>query len=193
MPRSESQNTPSNGLIAAPVEMPENVAIRAESLGKCYRLFSCTRQRLLHAVTGRWREVGEAFWAARDVSFEIQRGESVAFVGPNGSGKSTVLGMIAGTITPTEGELRSWSCCGVVALGAGFDNEFTGRENAYMNGAILGLTREEMDERFDDIEAFADIGTFMDQPVRRTRRACARLAFSVATSVSPDVLIVDER
>lgn len=194
MPRSESQNTPNNGLIASPVEMPENVAIRAESLGKCYRLFSCTRQRLLHAVTGRWREVGEAFWAARDVSFEIQRGESVAFVGPNGSGKSTVLGMIAGTITPTEGRVAvRGRVAALLQLGAGFDNEFTGRENAYMNGAILGLTREEMDERFDDIEAFADIGTFMDQPVRTYSSGMrARLAFSVATSVSPDVLIVDE-
>jgi len=203
MPHSDQLAATSTALEQLPVQttaidavgnFPDNLAIRAESLGKCYRLFESSRQRLLHAVAGRWRNVGEAFWAARDVSFDIQRGESVAFVGPNGSGKSTVLGMIAGTITPTEGRVAvRGRVAALLQLGAGFDNEFTGRENAYMNGAILGLTRDEMDQRFDDIAAFADIGTFMEQPVRTYSSGMrARLAFSVATSVNPDVLIVDE-
>ncbi len=134
------------------------------------------------------------FYALRDVSFEVARGEAVGIIGRNGSGKSTLLQIIAGTMQPTTGTVRvSGRVAALLELGAGFNPDFTGRENVFLNGSILGLTKREIEERFDDIAAFADIGDFIDQPVKTYSSGMGlRLAFAVQTAVNPEVLIVDE-
>ena len=134
------------------------------------------------------------FWALKDVSFEIKKGETVGIIGRNGSGKSTLLQMICGTLNPTSGSIQTHGrIAALLELGSGFNPEFTGRENVYMNAAVLGLSQKEVDSRFDDIAAFADIGQFMDQPVKTYSSGMAvRLAFSVAINVDPEILVVDE-
>ncbi len=134
------------------------------------------------------------FCALRDVSFEIRRGESVAIIGRNGSGKSTLLQIIAGTLTPTQGEVSVNGCvAALLELGSGFNAEFTGRENVYLNGSLLGMTKRQIEERFDEIAAFADIGEFLDQPVKTySSGMMVRLAFAVQTVIEPDILIIDE-
>lgn len=179
----------------APTAAPEAPAIRCRNLGKRYHIYARPQDRLKQALL-RWtgKRYYHDFWAVRGVSFDVARGESVGIIGRNGSGKSTLLQMITGTLTPTEG---SASVRGRVAalleLGSGFNPEFTGRENVYMNGSILGIPREEMHRRFDDIAAFADIGEFLEQPVRTYSSGMhLRLAFAVAASIEPEILIVDE-
>ena len=134
------------------------------------------------------------FRALSEVSLELGRGESIGIIGRNGSGKSTLLQMIAGTLTPTEGTVVTRGrVAALLELGAGFNDEFTGRENVYMNGSILGLTKKEIDERFERIAEFANIGDFMDQPIKTYSSGMrVRLAFSVQAEVDPDILIVDE-
>ena len=134
------------------------------------------------------------FWALKDVSFDVKRGESVGIIGRNGSGKSTLLQIIAGTLQATEGTVSVHGRVGaLLELGSGFNLDFTGRENVYLNAAVLGLTRREVDERFDAIAAFADIGEFIEQPVKTySSGMMVRLAFAVQTAVEPQVLIVDE-
>ncbi|WP_304623170.1 ABC transporter ATP-binding protein, partial [Pantoea sp. B9002] len=119
------------------------------------------------------------FWALQNVSFEIRRGETIGVIGRNGSGKSTLLQMICGTLSPTGGEIETRGrVAALLELGSGFNPEFTGRENVYLNAAILGLGKEEIENRFSDIESFADIGDFLDQPVRTySSGMLARLAF----------------
>jgi len=134
------------------------------------------------------------FWALKDVSLDIKKGESVGIVGRNGSGKSTLLQVICGTLAPTGGSVEN---CGRVAalleLGSGFNPEFTGRENVYVNAAVFGLGEEEVDARFGDIAAFADIGEFIEQPVKTySSGMVVRLAFAVAINADPEILIVDE-
>ena len=180
----------------------DDVAISVQGLSKRYEIYANPRDRLkqfllprLQSVTGRSaQQYFHEFWAVKDVSFEINRGETVGIIGRNGSGKSTLLQMICGTLTPTGGKVETRGrIAALLELGSGFNPDFTGRENVYLNAAVLGLSKQEIDNRFDDIAAFADIRQFMDQPVKAySSGMLARLAFSVAVQVDPDVLVVDE-
>ncbi len=179
-----------------------DIAIRVQGLSKCYQVYDNPRDRLKQFIAPRLQHmVGRAskqyfreFWALKDISFEIKKGETVGIVGRNGSGKSTLLQIICGTLTPTGGSVQTnGRIAALLELGSGFNPEFTGRENVYMNGAILGLTREEIDQRYDDIAAFADIGGFIEQPAKTySSGMMVRLAFSVSVNVRPDILVVDE-
>ena len=134
------------------------------------------------------------FWALRDVNLSVERGEVLGVVGPNGSGKSTLLQIVSGILEPTRGRvLSSGRIAALLELGAGFNPEFTGRENVYLNGEILGIPRKEMERVFPQIERFAEIGTFLDRPVKEYSTGMyVRLAFSTAIHVDPEILIVDE-
>ena len=177
-------------------------AIRVENLGKCYQVYANPKDRLRQAIMPRLRAFGgfearqyyREFWALRGVSLEVAEGETVGIIGRNGSGKSTLLQMICGTLDPTEGTVETQGrVAALLELGAGFNPEFTGRENVFMNASVLGLEDEEIADRFDDIASFADIGEFIDQPVKHYSSGMyARLAFAVAISVDPRILIVDE-
>lgn len=178
------------------------IAIRVSNLSKCYQIYDAPRDRLKQFVVPRLqRIIGKApkqyyreFWALKDVFFEIKKGETVGIIGRNGSGKSTLLQMICGTLNPTRGCVQTKGrIAALLELGSGFNPEFTGRENVYMNAAVLGLSNDEIDTRFDDIVAFADIGDFVEQPVKTySSGMMVRLAFAVAINVDPEILIVDE-
>ena len=177
-------------------------AIRVEGLSKCYMLYNRPEDRLKQSIVPRLQRLAgrtpttyfREFWALRDVSFEIGQGETVGIIGRNGSGKSTLLQIICGTLFPTTGTLATKGrIAALLELGSGFNPEFTGRENAYMNAAILGLSREEIDSRFDAIAAFADIGDFIDQPLKcYSSGMTVRLAFAVIAHVDADILVIDE-
>lgn len=179
-----------------------DIAIRASHLSKCYQIYNNPTDRLKQFVAPRLqRMVGrqpkqyfQEFWALNDVSFEIKKGETVGIIGRNGSGKSTLLQIICGTLSPTHGSVQiNGRVAALLELGAGFNIEFTGRENVYMNASILGLTQAEIDVRFDAIAAFADIGEFIEQPVKTySSGMMVRLAFAVAINVDPEILIIDE-
>lgn len=172
----------------------EEIAISVKNLTKTYRIFGHPGNRIKQALTfGRMRFHSE-FTALQDVSFEIKKGETVGIIGRNGSGKSTLLQLICGILKPTSGSVQvNGRISALLELGAGFNPEFTGRENVYFQGAVMGFTKAEMDARFHDIAAFADIGEFIDQPVRTYSSGMyVRLAFSVAVHVNPDILVVDE-
>ena len=172
----------------------EALAIRARGLGKSYALYERPADRLKQLLWGRWRSYAREFWALRGIDLEIRAGEVIGVVGRNGAGKSTLLQMVCGTLQPSEGELQvNGRVAALLELGAGFSPDFTGLENIYMNAAILGLTRGEVDERLADIVAFADIGDFIRQPVKTYSSGMfMRLAFAVATAVEPDILVIDE-
>ena len=174
--------------------MADDIAISVKNLTKTYRIFGHPGDRIKQALTlGRVRFHRE-FTALQDVSFEIKKGETVGIVGRNGSGKSTLLQLICGILKPTSGTVQvNGRVSALLELGAGFNPEFTGRENVYFQGAIMGFSEEEMDARIDDIAAFANIGEFIDQPVRTYSSGMfVRLAFAAAISAEPDILIVDE-
>ena len=174
--------------------MHSDVAISVKNLTKTYRIFGHPGDRIKQAFTlGRMRFHRE-FTALRDVSIEIKKGETVGIIGRNGSGKSTLLQLICGILRPSSGSVQiNGRVSALLELGAGFNPEFTGRENVYFQGAVMGLKRSELDERFDEIAKFADIGDFIDQPVRiYSSGMFVRLAFAVAVNVDPDILIVDE-
>jgi ABC-type polysaccharide/polyol phosphate transport system ATPase subunit len=171
-------------------------AIEVERLGIRYNL-RFTRKTTLHRTIMRLRdpEAGSKhFWALRDVSFRLVHGESLAVIGPNGAGKSTLLQALAGIILPSEGRVAvHGSVSTLLTLGAGFDQELTGRENILLAGAFLGIHPTVMKDRLEPIVAFADIGQFIDAPIKTYSSGMrARLGFSIATSVDPDILIVDE-
>lgn len=182
--------------------MSSDIVISVQNVGKCYQIYDHPRDRLRQFIMPRLQKaVGKKprryfreFWALQNVSFDVRKGETIGIIGRNGSGKSTLLQMICGTTTPTSGEAKAnGRIAALLELGAGFNPEFTGRENVYMNAAILGLSREETDARLDAILAFADIGDFVDQPVKvYSSGMYVRLAFSVAVNVDPQILIVDE-
>ena len=136
----------------------------------------------------------EEFWALNDVSFEVQKGDSVGLIGLNGSGKSTMLKTIAGVLKPTKGRVSvSGTVAPLIELGAGFDMDLTARENVFLNGALLGYTRGQMEKHYDDIVEFSELGNFMDVPVKNfSSGMVSRLAFAIATIGVPDILIVDE-
>ena len=179
-----------------------DIAISVKNLSKCYQIYENPRDRLkqfvmhkMHRFTGnKPKQYFSEFWALKDVSFEIKKGETVGIIGRNGSGKSTLLQMICGTLNPTSGSIQTnGRIAALLELGSGFNPEFTGRDNVYMNAALLGLNNEEIDSRFDAIAAFADIGQFIDQPVKTYSSGMyVRLAFSVIAHVDADILVVDE-
>lgn len=180
----------------------ENVAIQVDDLSKCYQIYDKPGDRLKQFLFPRLkpsaRRNGTAyfreFWALRNVSLTVKQGETIGIVGRNGSGKSTLLQIICGTLTPTRGEVRTnGRIAALLELGSGFNPEFSGRENVYLNAAVLGLTKEETDARFDEIAAFADINDFIDQPIKTySSGMVVRLAFAVAINADPQILVVDE-
>lgn len=171
-----------------------NIAISARNLSKCYRIFEQPRHRLLQGILGKRVKLYREFWALRDVSFEVPRGRTLGVVGRNGSGKSTLLQILCGTLCATSGEVGSHGRVGaLLELGSGFNPEFTGLENVYLNARILGLSSQEIDNKLDAILAFADIGDFIHQPIKNYSSGMAvRLAFAVQAHVDPEILIVDE-
>ena len=175
--------------------MSSEIAIAINGLGKCYQIYEKPHHRLLQMLLGRFdKKYFREFWALRDVSFSIPRGKVVGILGKNGAGKSTLLQIICGTLASTRGDLKvNGRVAALLELGSGFNPEFIGIENIFLNGQILGLSREEVSRKLDDILSFADIGDFVNQPVKTYSSGMfARLAFSVAINVEPDILIVDE-
>jgi lipopolysaccharide transport system ATP-binding protein len=180
----------------------DSIAIRVSNLSKCYYIYEKPQDRLKQSIFPRLqRLIGRApmqyfreFWALKDISFEIKKGKTVGIIGRNGSGKSTLLQMICGTLNPTGGSIQTnGRIAALLELGSGFNPEFTGRENVYMNASVLGLNNKEIDARFDDIVAFADIGDFIEQPVKTySSGMMVRLAFAVIAHVDADILVVDE-
>jgi ABC-type polysaccharide/polyol phosphate transport system ATPase subunit len=171
---------------------PPVIAVR--NVSKKFRLFASPKERLLEALHPFRKQYHREFWAVRDVSFEVERGEIVGILGRNGSGKSTLLQIICGVMQTTNGEVQvDGRISALLELGAGFNPEFTGRDNVILNGAIMGLSRKEMLRRLPEIEAFADIGEFFDQPVKTYSSGMfVRVAFAAAIHVDPDIMVVDE-
>ncbi|WP_426168274.1 ABC transporter ATP-binding protein [Pseudoduganella sp. R-34] len=182
--------------------MSSDHAIKIENLSKCYPIYGHPRDRLKQFILPRLQRMASQppqqyfreFWALKDVSFEVGKGETVGIVGRNGSGKSTLLQMICGTLNHTTGSISTnGRIAALLELGSGFNPEFTGRENVYMNGALLGFSEDEIDRRFDRILEFSGIGHFIDQPVKTYSSGMSvRLAFAVQAQSDPDILIVDE-
>ena len=174
--------------------LPDDVAISVRNLSKTYRLFGHPGDRIKQFFSLGLKQYHREFTALKDISFEIKKGETVGIIGRNGSGKSTLLQLICGILQPTSGSVEvNGRVSALLELGAGFNPEFTGRENVYFQGALLGFTQAQIEERFEDIAAFADIGEFIDQPVRTYSSGMfVRLAFAVAVHVDPDILVIDE-
>lgn len=182
--------------------MSSEISISVKNLSKCYQIYGHPRDRLKQFVMPRlWRFIGRQdrqyfreFWALKDVSFDVKKGETVGIVGRNGSGKSTILQMICGTLNQTAGEIHTVGrIAALLELGSGFNPDFSGRENIYMSGALHGLSKEDIDQRFAAITAFADIGDFIEQPVKTYSSGMyVRLAFAVIAHVDAEILVIDE-
>ena len=170
------------------------IAISVRNLTKTYRLFGHPGDRIKQFFSLGLKQYHREFTALKDVSFDIKKGETVGIIGRNGSGKSTLLQLICGILKPTVGTMQvTGRVSALLELGAGFNPEFTGRENVYFQGALMGITKVQMDERFNQVASFAEIGEFIDQPVRTYSSGMfVRLAFAVAINVDPDILVVDE-
>lgn len=199
------------GAVAAASEALAPVVVRAVNLSKSYGVWSSPRARLMHPLLNfaaqfrpfsrlgverlqhRTHEMYREFHALQDISLEIRKGESWGFIGVNGSGKSTLLKIISGNLRPTQGSVEVEGKVAILDYGSGINGEFTGRENVYLKASILGLTKKQVDERFESIAAFADIGEFMDQPVKTYSSGMgARLGFAIMAHVDADILITDE-
>lgn len=169
-------------------------AIRVKNVSKVYKLFDGNKDRVLDALSLSKKKRYKEHYALNDMNFDIARGETVGIIGTNGAGKSTILKIITGVLNPTEGEVEiNGRISALLELGAGFNMEYTGIENIYLNGTMIGFTKEEIDERLDDILSFADIGDFVYQPVKTYSSGMfVRLAFAVAINIDPEILIVDE-
>jgi len=169
------------------------IAISLNNVSKCYKRYSHPVDRLKELLLPG-KSHAENFWALQNINLKVAKGETLGIIGQNGSGKSTLLQIIAGTLTPTTGEVWvNGRVSALLELGSGFNPEFTGRQNVFFNGQILGLSREEVEAKFDQIAAFAEIGDFIDQPIKSYSSGMfVRLAFAVAVSVNPEILIVDE-
>lgn len=184
------------------LQMSSNLAVKVNGLDKLYQIYEKPQDRLKQSLQsqikrlfgGQKKEYYKEFWALKDVSFEIKKGQTVGIIGRNGSGKSTLLQIICGILSPTHGHVyTSGRIAALLELGSGFNLEFTGRENVYLNASLLGLSRQEIDNQFDEIVAFADIGDFVDQPVKMYSSGMfVRLAFAVIAHVDADILVVDE-
>lgn len=182
--------------------MSSEIAIKLENLSKCYQIYDQPRDRLKQFVMPRLQRMFgrqpeqyyREFWALKNISINIKKGEAIGIVGRNGSGKSTLLQLICGTLSPTQGLIETHGrIAALLELGSGFNPEFTGRENIYLNGSILGISKERLDERFSDIVKFADIGDHLDQPVKTYSSGMfVRLAFAVQMHLEPEILIIDE-
>jgi lipopolysaccharide transport system ATP-binding protein len=182
--------------------MSSEIAIDIESVSKCYQVYQSPGDRLKQFLLPPLRQaIGAApknyhqdFWALKDISFQVKKGETVGIIGRNGSGKSTLLQIVCGTLSPSKGRvIVNGRIAALLELGSGFNPDFTGRENVFLNAAVLGLSHAEIKARFDDIVAFADIGGFVEQPIKTySSGMLVRLAFAVAINVAPDVLIIDE-
>lgn len=176
------------------IDVP-TVSVSVRNVSKRYMLYDRPQDRLKHSLFRHFgKTFGHEFWALRNVSFEVKRGETFGIIGRNGSGKSTLLQIIAGILSATEGGVRvNGRVAALLELGSGFNPEYTGRENIFMNGAIMGIPKEEMGKRLDEIVAFADIGEFIDQPVKfYSSGMFVRLAFAVTTGLDADILLIDE-
>lgn len=171
-----------------------DIAIKVENLTKIYHLYDKPQDRLKEALNPFKKSYHHDFYALENISFEVKRGETVGIIGKNGAGKSTLLKIITGVLTPTEGKIAvNGKIASLLELGAGFNPEMTGMENIYLNGTLMGFTKEEMDKKVDAITEFANIGEFIYQPVKMYSSGMfARLAFSVAINVDAEILIVDE-
>jgi len=174
--------------------MSSDVAIRIKDLGKCYQIYNSPRDRLLQMLVRGRKQLYREFWALQDISLELKQGECLGIVGRNGAGKSTLLQLLCGTLTPTIGEITvKGRVAALLELGAGFNPEFTGRENVLLSAAVMGLSREEIEANYEEIVDFSGIRDFIDQPVKTYSSGMyVRLAFAVATSINPDVLVIDE-
>ena len=169
-------------------------AITVDHVSKLYKLYDKPSDRFKEAMGLTKKKLYREHYALRDVSFHVKRGESIGIIGTNGSGKSTMLKIITGVLNPTEGQVNvNGRISALLELGAGFNGEYSGIENVYLNGTMNGFSREEIDARMDDILRFADIGEFVNQPVKTYSSGMfVRLAFAVAINIEPEILIVDE-
>ncbi|MGJ5673563.1 MAG: ABC transporter ATP-binding protein [Nostochopsis sp.] len=173
--------------------MGEEIAISLKNISKCYKRYARPVDKLKELLL-RGQNHAQEFWALRDINLEIPKGETVGIIGQNGSGKSTLLQIVAGTLTPTTGDVWvNGRVSALLELGSGFNPEFTGRQNVFFNGQILGLSKEQIEARFDEIAAFAEIGDFIEHPVKTySSGMVVRLAFAVIANTEPSILIVDE-
>lgn len=171
-----------------------DIVLSVKNVSKCFEMYEKPVHRLYQTLCAGHKKFYREFWALKDINFEVRKGECIGIIGRNGAGKSTLLQIITGTLAPTTGEVKlKGRVAALLELGSGFNPEFTGRENVYLNGAILGLSKAEIDARYQDILDFADIGEFIDQPVKTySSGMMVRLAFAVIAHVDADILIVDE-
>ncbi len=174
--------------------MSSDLVIRCDRVGKAFQLYMRRNDQLKQAIFGHWKQFYRQHWVLRDISFKVRRGESIGIIGRNGAGKTTLLQIICGITLPTLGSVQvKGRLAPILALGAGFDHELTGRENALIGGAILGMRRAAVEARLPQIAAFAGIGDFFYQPVKLySSGMAARLAFAVCAHADADILIVDE-